>query len=65
MHFEDLFEKQVRSSWIYDLTYDPDEQVTIMTTFNGNEYWFPMDEWQYKEWLRARSKGKYYHRKLK
>ena len=61
--FDTLEEVEVLSSWIADLAYR--DGNTIMMLNNGRKYIvrdvpYPL----HKQWLRVRSKGKFWHRRI-
>lgn len=64
--FELLMEKRVKSSWIHSLEFDEDNNVVLMTLNTGSEYEVAnIPALLYKQWIRARSKGKFWHKRIR
>lgn len=69
-----LLETPVLSSWIEDIEYNEEEGYIELTLLNGNEYHVigkgrnagkPVPEKLYQRWIRAPSKGRFWHKNIK
>ena len=63
---EILNEQPVQSAWISDLTYNEPNHVLTMRLSNGNTYSIlDIDKDVYEQWLKAPSKGFFFHNNIK
>lgn len=61
-----FFEEVVESSWIHDITFDPDNDDIILTLLSGAVYRVhDADEDLFDNWLFADSQGKFWHRMIR
>lgn len=66
MRYVQLYEMRVKSSWIMDLTLDPNGEGVIMTLLSGRSYLVNnVPKLVYKQWVKAPSKGKFWHQRIR
>jgi len=57
-----LLEKNVKSSWITDISHNRSKNIVRMTLNNGRQYYiYDIKRTEFEKWHRAPSKGKYWH----